>query len=203
MIDDLTIYDLTIYDFQKRRQRYEEFLDCANKSEDFYECLYNNDEKNVCAGGFLRIHSNLLVLFSEDGPVMVVLVNRGISPSFSIPLRYQYVGSEAGVLMFQSMQVAVHKRSIFAAKVHTVAFTERKDFAIFTRLRLFHPCTVAVGFEAVFPYVPERVFVNVPLIELAAYRCAGRNRAVNQNRGDADSSSTLVEMVANTSFVVS
>ena len=50
-------------------------------------------------GSFSGCGSTPFVLFSEDGPVMVVLVNRGISPSFSIPLRYQYVGSEVGVLM--------------------------------------------------------------------------------------------------------
>ena len=80
------------------------------------------------------------------------------------------------------MEVAKHKRSVFAAKVHTVSFAEGPGFAILAGFGLLHPCAIAVRFEAVFPDGPEGIAVDITLVILATDGGARRDRAVNEDR---------------------
>ena len=78
--------------------------------------------------------------------------------------------------------MAKHERTVFAAKVHTVAFAEGPGFAVLARFGLLDPCAIAVRFEAVFPDGPEGIAVYIPLVILAADGGARRDRAVNEDR---------------------
>ena len=95
-----------------------------------------------------------------------------------------------------------HERAVLTPQMHTIAFAEREGFAVFTGFRLFHPTPVAIGFELLFPYAPERVFIDIPLIVFAADTGASGDMAVDENRSYRHPRSTLVEVVAHLAFVV-
>ena len=78
--------------------------------------------------------------------------------------------------------MAKHERTVFTAKVHTVAFAEGPRLTTLAGFGLLHPCAVAVRFEAVFPDGPEGIAVYIPLVILAADGGARRDRAVNEDR---------------------
>ena len=65
-----------------------------------------------------------------------------------------------------------HEGAVFAAEVHAVTLAEREGLAGLAGFRLTHPGAVAVGLEAVFPDLPERVAIDITLVVLAADRGA-------------------------------
>ena len=65
------------------------------------------------------------------------------------------------------------------------------------------PVTVAELLEAVLPYVPEVVAVDVALRIVAAYACATRYVAINAYRCYGNTSVTHVEVVAYLRLVAS
>ena len=94
-----------------------------------------------------------------------------------------------------------HQTAVFAAKMHAVAFAEVEGFAVLAWFKFAHPTAVAIGFEAVLPDLPERVFVDVALIVFAANTGAGGYTAVDEDGGHAQSGCTLVQMVTHLAFV--
>ena len=100
------------------------------------------------------------------------------------------------------MQMAEHQTAVFTPQMHTVAFAESEGFAVFTGFHLLHPCPVTVGLELLFPYAPERVFIDIPLIVFAADTGAGGDMAVYQYRSHRHPRCTLVEVIAHLAFVV-
>ena len=97
--------------------------------------------------------------------------------------------------------MAEHERAVFAAEVHTVSFAERENLAVLAWFDVPHPRAVAVGLEAIFPHLPERIPIDVPLIVFAADGGAGRDRAVDEDGRHADTCGALVEMVTDATFV--
>ena len=100
------------------------------------------------------------------------------------------------------MEVAEHEAAVFPSEVHAVAFAESEGFAIFAGFHPFHPCPVSVGFELLFPDAPEGVAVYIALVVLPANAGARGDTAVNEYRGDAETCCTLVEVIADLSFVL-
>ena len=102
----------------------------------------------------------------------------------------------------EAVEVAKHQATIFAPHVHAITFTEIEGFAVVAGFKFSHPTAVAVGLEAIFPNLPERVLVDVPLIVFASYARACRNTAIDENGCNAESGCTVVEIVANLAFVI-
>ena len=102
---------------------------------------------------------------------------------------------------FQPLQVTKHQAAVFPAKMHPVTLTVCPGLAVLAGLEFVHPTPVAVVLETVFPDLPEGVLIDITLIILAAYGGTGGYRTVNQDRGNADTGGTLVQMIPHTSFV--
>ena len=97
--------------------------------------------------------------------------------------------------------MAEHERAVFAPEVHSVSFAEGEGFAVLTGCGLFHPSAVPIGFESMFPHIPEGIAVDVPLVILSADGGAGRNGTIDEDGSDRDACGTVVKMVTYTSFV--
>ena len=100
------------------------------------------------------------------------------------------------------MEVTEHERTVFATKVHAVAFTIAEERTAVARLNFLHPSTVAIRLEAFVPHVPEMVAVYVALIVLSSDRGAGTDAAVYEYRCNRYAGSTLVEVVTHPALVV-
>lgn len=94
-----------------------------------------------------------------------------------------------------------HQGTVFAPEVHAVSFAEGEGFAVLTGCGLFHPSAVSIGFKTMFPYLPERITIDVSLVVFAADGRASRDRAVDEDGSDRDACGTVVKMVTYTSFV--
>ena len=64
--------------------------------------------------------------------------------------------------------MAKHETAVFTTEMHAVPFAERKRFAVLAGRQFLHPGTVTVRLKTVLPDIPERVFVDISLIVLAA-----------------------------------
>ena len=68
----------------------------------------------------------------------------------------------------QPVQGARDKVAVVVAKMHAIAVAVPEVFAG-GALPSLHPVAVAVGNEAVLPYVHEVIFVDIALVEVGAY----------------------------------
>lgn len=99
------------------------------------------------------------------------------------------------------MQMAYQQFAFFVAQVHAVAPAIAEIVARGTFAGA-HPFAVAVGEEAVFPYIHKFVLIDVALMIVGADAGARRDGAVYQYRADGDACLTTEQVVAHVSFVV-
>ncbi len=79
----------------------------------------------------------------------------------------QATSDRGDLFLGEAMEVAEHEGAVFAAEVHAVTLTEREGLAGFAGFLFAHPGAVAIGLEAVFPDLPERVAIDISLVVLA------------------------------------
>ena len=104
-------------------------------------------------------------------------------------------------LLSEAVEMAEHEGSVLPAEVHAVSFAVRPCFAVFAGFELPHPRAVSVGLEAVFPYGPEGVAVDVSLVVFAADGGAGRDGTVDEDGSDGDTGGTLIQVVPDAPLV--
>ena len=66
-----------------------------------------------------------------------------------------------------------------------------------------HPLAIAVGLEAMFPYIHEVITIDIALMVVATDAGTGGNGAIDEDGTNSDASLTGVEMVAYFTFIVS
>lgn len=84
--------------------------------------------------------------------------------------------------------------------MHAVAFAEFPYFAVGAFI-FSHPFTITIWFEFVFPNIPEIVFVDIALMEIATDAGARRYATVAKHRCNRQSCLASVVMVAYSAFV--
>ena len=84
------------------------------------------------------------------------------------------------IMSQQWFEVALYEVAVIVVEMHAVAFAVAEHLAVGT-VAFACPVAVSVHLEAVFPYVPDVVLVDVALIETAANRGAGRDAAIDED----------------------
>ena len=76
------------------------------------------------------------------------------------------------MLRGKATDVAEQESAFAVTEMHAVALTVAEEPTVGTRTST-HPCTVAIGLEAMFPYIHEIVLVDIALVVVAADAGAG------------------------------
>ena len=97
--------------------------------------------------------------------------------------------------------MAIHQFALVIAQVHTSTATEL-PYATLCALARTCPLPVTELLEAVLPYVPKTIAVDVALRVVGANTCAARNRAVGHNRAYAQPRIAAEEVVSHLALVV-
>ena len=84
------------------------------------------------------------------------------------------------------MEMAKHKRAIFATEMHTVTFAVAEEGTGIARFLFFHPGAVTIRFEAVLPNFPEMVLVDITLVVFATNRGASGDVTIDEDGSDRD-----------------
>ena len=85
-------------------------------------------------------------------------------------------------------------------QMHAIALAIAEEGTIGTQA-FFHPVSVAIGLETMFPHFHKIVPVNIALVIIGTNAGAGRNRAIRQNRRHTDARTALVKAVAHLALI--
>ena len=106
------------------------------------------------------------------------------------------------ITLFQHIVVAIHQFALVIAQVHTSTSTEL-PYATLGALARTCPLPVAELLEAVLPYIPKTIAVDVALCVVGSDACTARDVAIHTNRGYRDTSVAHIEVVAHLRLVAS
>ena len=109
--------------------------------------------------------------------------------------------AQAQVLFGEPVEMAEEKVSFFVAKVHTAAFAVAEHLAVSAGI-LAHPVAIAIGLKAVFPYVPEAVFVDISLMIVGTDTGTGSDGTIGHHRTYRHTGLTGEEPVAHLSLII-